>query len=129
MNSIVLTHRSALLLLGIVAAMSLAGISHLPPGIWPPAAVQFVLAIAFWGWLIHRLWHRPRRWSLVVGGLFLFMLVFQTYLWRLALAGPLPEQLGASRSPWIFALYELPLVAGVICCFCLRRSCSAAPLA
>ncbi len=110
----------AVVCMAINGALSLTNMVSLPAGSKIIIVLQIVFTIAFWAFLIQKMWRRPRQWGFGVGLFLLIQFVLQTYLWRLALAGPLPERLGLARNPWIFALYEIPIVSAAISCFYMR---------
>lgn len=79
-----------------------------------------IFGIAFWLFIIWRIWQRPRAWGLGVG-IFLFLMIgFQTFLWRLAVTSPRPEAHTPNYDLPSFILYELPLFLSGACCILLR---------
>lgn len=77
------------------------------------------LSIAFWSFLLWKVWKRPHNWGLGVGIFLLLMIAFQCYLWWQSINDPELEHLNFNRSVSRFILlYELPIfIAGVSCIF------------
>lgn len=117
-------HCVALMALTVVAAQGLSGTIHTllhPPAAAAVSTVQVSLFIAplfalvLWGFLLWKIATRPRQWGMGVGIFLLLMILFQTYLFRLAMAHPRPD-LTVNQWSTFLLLYELPiLIAGVAC--------------
>lgn len=112
----------ALALLGIVieAAMSIRG--FLPSStfeLWQLILCRLI-ATAFWGLLLWKVWMVPRRWGLGVGIFLIVVFTFQTYLWVGAIGNPRIAELGIDLGIKAYILHELPLFVGGVCCILLR---------
>ena len=114
-------HRLAILSLLLVAAMNINNSFRQSPG--APAVVSLapMIGIAIWGWLLWKIWTRPRNWGLGVG-IFLFLLIpFQSYLWWLAVNSPDRHTLGSAQSAAVFLLlHQLPNLVAAVSCTLLR---------
>jgi hypothetical protein len=107
----------------IVMAMSVANAVKL--GMGPPLvhAIQVLFGVGIWSLLLWKVWRKPISWGWGVGVFLILMLIFQIWLWHLAVSAPRPERLGSCRNPFVFALYEVPLMVAIISCIRLRRCC------
>lgn len=121
-------HGIALLSLTVVAAQGLSNIIHTllhPPAAATVQTVQIALfitpffALAMWGFLLWKIATRPHGWGMGVGIFLLLMIVFQTYLFRLAMAHPTPD-LSVTRWSTFLFLYELPILIAGVSCLLLR---------
>ncbi|MEP6669106.1 MAG: hypothetical protein ABJF10_08140 [Chthoniobacter sp.] len=115
-------HIVAIFLLAVVAVLSLVGSFHQYSFSRSPfeSVLAPVMAISLWGFLIWRLWQRPRNWGLGIGIFLLLMLVGQTWLMALAVRNPnIPKAL-VGHPALSFVLHELPIAAAAIACLSLR---------
>lgn len=100
-----------------VAAMNIVGRLRQMPGVQADTPLATLFGIAFWSWLLWKMWKRPRQWGLGVGIFLFLMIAFQSYLWWLGLNNPELAKLDIDRSVTNFILfYELPIfIAGAFC--------------
>ena len=121
MNTLQILRRLAVLSLLVVALAGFDGSLRHSSGTPPFMTILMPLVtIAFWSWLILRVWRRPREWGPGVGILLLLMIGVQTHLWRLSVNSPHPEIRARSHSPLRFAFSVLPLLVGGVSCLLLR---------
>jgi len=118
-------HKTAIVALFVVALMSIINTVRSPlKGVTSVEhALHPILGFALWSVLIWKIWKRPQSWGFGVGIFLLLVIVFQTYLWRLAIANPVHNELGIASTMWGFVLYEVPLAVGALCCILLRWRC------
>jgi len=123
-------HGVALGAVMVVAGESLLGSFRHPIGSTIEHVMQPLFALTFWSFLLWKLWKRPQRWSLIVEGLFLLMIVFQTWLWQKGMANPTLRSMAGPHPLVEFILDEIPLIVATIACFMLwrrqRRLCAGA---
>ena len=125
-------HRLALTSLFAVAAMNIVGRLRQMPRVPAETPLETLFGIAFWSWLLWKIWKRPRQWGLGVGIVLFLMIAFQSYLWWLSLNDPEIAKLDLDRSLTNFILfYELPIfIAGTFCIllrFCKGTKTAANP--
>ncbi len=109
-------HPLALVSLAIVAAEAIqVNLRH--PVNRLPLAAFFVAAV--WGFLLWKVWKRPRQWGLGMGIFLLLLIPFQTFLFRLAVA---ESHLDVKGISWgAFLLFdEFPLLIAGVSCLLLR---------
>jgi hypothetical protein len=83
------------------------------------AAVMNPLGLLLWGFLIWKVWKRPRQWGFGVGILHLLMVAFQSYLRLVVLAEPMQYK-HAACSTSTFLLFEIPIIVAGISCVLLK---------
>ena len=120
MNARKLIHVLALVGLGIAAAWSIWGCLHASYVPSWQRVLGCIVAIGFWRFLFLKVWMEPKKWGLGVGIFLIVVSAFQTWLWIGAIGNPRIAELGIDLGMTAYALHELPLVAGGICCLLLR---------
>jgi hypothetical protein len=116
-----LIHRLAILTLFVVAIMSIVGSMDQSPGAPMEMRLAPLFGLALWGFLLWKIWKRPRQWGLGVGIFLFLMIVTQSYFWWRGVNNPETEALGGSRSMANFILlFELPIFAAGVFCILLR---------
>jgi hypothetical protein len=86
-------HSVALVALGVVALVGIAGTIRSPlPGVTSVQQILHpILGLAFWSFLIWKIWKSPGKWGWGVGIFLWCLIAFQTYLWWLAITSPKPN--------------------------------------
>jgi hypothetical protein len=113
-------HWLAMLSLGATAGTNIANAMNTPVPAANIKAIAVPFAFTIWGYFVLMIWKRPRQWGLGLGIFLVFVLGFQTFLWRLALADPKHHAMGVSDSTLDFILYEVPLAVAAVSCILLR---------
>lgn len=84
-------------------------------------SVHLGVAIAFWSFLISRVYRSPLKWSLRVAVLMILMIAFQSWLWFQAVNNP-DLSVTTDRNAWLgFIGEELMLLATAVMALILRR--------
>jgi len=102
-----------------VAASSSLAASTGPAFPWIDRQLRAVGIVQVWGLMAFAVWNRPEKWAFRMGVFLGLILLFQIYLWSLAVASPhhIP---GLNYSPVAFVLDELPLVVATVCCLLIK---------
>ena len=82
--------------------------------------IHSVLGLLLWGFLIVKIGKQPRNWGLGVSIFSLFISVFQALLWMQSMSDPKYVEESLYGNPFVFALYEVPLIVGGVSCLFLR---------
>jgi hypothetical protein len=118
-----LVHRLTVGLIIVAAIISITGSFVVTESIVPlPVRIfQTAIAGAFWGFMALKVWKRPRTWSLGVGLVVAFMLIFQSYLWFNAATDTGTRMPGEHHSILQLIFFRVPLLLVSVFCFWLRR--------
>ena len=115
-----IVHRLALAALAVVIIQNVHGVTQAPNLSAVDSVLQPVFAAALWGFLIWKLWHKPRKWGLGIGIFLITVIAFQTHLWLQAIRDPKLLARGFDASWTRYLLAEVPLAVAALLCICLR---------
>ena len=115
-----LIHRCAIVAVLIVAAQSVVSTVQAPIGSTFERALQPIVAVALWSFLLWKLWRKPRKWGLGMGILLLAVIAFQTHLWMRAISDPELLARGFDTRLARLLLSVIPLAIAAILCISLR---------